>query len=415
MIAPPIRPTSAVPWHIGLTGLLGLALGCVLAIPLQQSPEATVILLIVCTGLPMWMLELKRYRGHATSNPSAMLPKGYHRSCRARGIALAAPVWIIAIGLNTIPAMGNGLAGFWQLLAITWPILLIALVWFVSSAGTREPHGVELMGRWLLHRTHKLESSARPIEERFPWTVLRDQLVKAFFLPLMLSFMHDWVLRSSSQPISELVATSGWFLSTMMLLYLVDTTFAAVGYLSISRHLNSEIRSSNPYLLGWIVALICYPPFFNWLKDSGVNYQDTYQWNNWLSRDSIGYYVWAGIILVLTSIYALSSVVFGIRFSNLTNRGIITHGPYRWTKHPAYISKNISWWMISIPFIPHAGYAGALLQCAALLTINYIYFSRARTEERHLLQDPTYQAYAAWINKHGLIAILRIFVRRFIP
>ena len=35
-----------------------------------------------------------------------------------------------------------------------------------------------------------------------------------------------------------------------------------------------------------------------------------------------------------------------------------------------------------------------------------IYFLRARTEEAHLSQDPTYVEYALWMNEHGKLAFL---------
>jgi hypothetical protein len=54
-------------------------------------------------------------------------------------------------------------------------------------------------------------------------------------------------------------------------------------------------------------------------------------------------------------IYVWSTAVFGLRFSDLTHRGIITNGPYRWVKRPAFLTKNLSWWMISVPFIAGAG------------------------------------------------------------
>ena len=42
---------------------------------------------------------------------------------------------------------------------------------------------------------------------------------------------------------------------------------------------------------------------------------------------------------------------------------------------------------------------------------NLIYLLRARTEERHLSQDPVYRDYAAFIDQHGLIAVLRRALR----
>jgi hypothetical protein len=35
--------------------------------------------------------------------------------------------------------------------------------------------------------------------------------------------------------------------------------------------------------------------------------------------------------------------------------------------------------------------------------VNVVYFMRAKTEEKHLMADPDYQAYSAWIAEHGLI------------
>jgi len=101
--------------------------------------------------------------------------------------------------------------------------------------------------------------------------------------------------------------------------------------------------------------------------------------------------------------YALCTVSFGLRFSNLTNRGIITGGPYRFTKHPAYLAKNLSWWLISVPFVSEQGVGAALRNCCLLGLLNCVYYARARTEERHLSRDPTYVAYALWINEHGLL------------
>lgn len=106
-------------------------------------------------------------------------------------------------------------------------------------------------------------------------------------------------------------------------------------------------------------------------------------------------------ILALTGVYTWATVVFGPRFSNLTNRGIITSGPFRWTKHPAYISKNLSWWLIAVPFVSQQGAGAAALNCLALLGVNAIYWIRAKTEERHLMQDPVYQEYAAWVAANG--------------
>ena len=73
---------------------------------------------------------------------------------------------------------------------------------------------------------------------------------------------------------------------------------------------------------------------------------------------------------------------------------IITSGPYRFTKHPAYLCKNLSWWLISMPFMLSSTWQDSLRHCAMLLLANAVYYWRAKTEEKHLLSDHNYQAYA---------------------
>ena len=114
---------------------------------------------------------------------------------------------------------------------------------------------------------------------------------------------------------------------------------------------------------------------------------------------------------MLLSIYTWSTCSFGCRFSNLTNRGIVVDGPYRYVKHPAYLSKNISWWMMAVPFVGHVGWRATLVACLSLLVTNLIYVIRALTEERHLMRDPAYVAYVHWIEQHGLWAHLIRFGR----
>ena len=110
-----------------------------------------------------------------------------------------------------------------------------------------------------------------------------------------------------------------------------------------------------------------------------------------------------GFILVfLTAVYAWATVAFGIRFSNLTHRGILTHGPYAWTKHPAYVSKNLFWWLSTLPFLATTGNPVDMIRNTVVLGIvTGVYYWRAKTEERHLSSDPAYREYAEWIGQNG--------------
>jgi protein-S-isoprenylcysteine O-methyltransferase Ste14 len=121
---------------------------------------------------------------------------------------------------------------------------------------------------------------------------------------------------------------------------------------------------------------------------------------------------WGCAILACVAVYAWATISFGVRFSNLSHRGVITSGPYRWLRHPAYVAKNVSWWLIAVPFFYEGSPVTAVRGCLLLLGLNGVYALRAWTEERHLAQDPTYRAYQAWIDDHGLAAKLRRGLRR---
>jgi protein-S-isoprenylcysteine O-methyltransferase Ste14 len=193
------------------------------------------------------------------------------------------------------------------------------------------------------------------------------------------------------------------------LLFVIDVQIGTVGYLLTLRPLDSHIRSGNPFLAGWLAALLCYPPFV-WGIIGPDNQVLSYEyatpgWAHWFGANTALLWAWGGLLVFLTGVYAWATVVFGIRFSNLTYRGVLTHGPYRFTRHPAYLSKNLFWWASVLPFmVTGGGFIEPLRNCIFLLAVNAIYYWRARTEEAHLLaEDPKYREYHAWMEQHGLI------------
>ena len=62
-------------------------------------------------------------------------------------------------------------------------------------------------------------------------------------------------------------------------------------------------------------------------------------------------------MLLCIGIYVWASLALGWRASNLTNRGIVTTGPYRWLRHPAYAAKNVSWWIGATPLVIRFAYS----------------------------------------------------------
>ncbi|MBI2669287.1 DUF1295 domain-containing protein [Candidatus Woesearchaeota archaeon] len=202
-------------------------------------------------------------------------------------------------------------------------------------------------------------------------------LVKFFFLPLMVSFLFGHITELYRMFTEQDLS---WYPLLLTSLFLLDTLIFAVGYSVESARLGNTIRSVEPTFFGWAVALICYPPFNIFVG----------QYVPWGAND----YVLFGsattiiriILISLLVIYISASAALGFKASNLTNRGIVRRFPYSIIRHPAYISKNLIWWITLLPVIN-------VKLALGLLFWTIIYFFRAATEERHLKADPEYREY----------------------
>lgn len=238
---------------------------------------------------------------------------------------------------------------------------------------------------------------------------VRSSFVKIFFYQYILSVMF-WHLTNMLpyDPVAAVSAHRFGFIDVFIdSIWFIDVAFSCTGYFLTFRLFDSHIRTAEPTVLGWLACLLCYGTFYGMLTTSFTPYEDGLYWGHWLGNEPLLMGLWAIPVVFLLGTYVLGTVQFGIRFSNLTHRGIITNGPFRFTKHPQYISKNVAWWFISVPFINASGTEEAIRHCLMLVTMNVVFYYRAKTEERHLSLDPVYREYAAWIAQHGVFARAR--------
>jgi hypothetical protein len=163
--------------------------------------------------------------------------------------------------------------------------------------------------------------------------------------------------------------------------FFIDCGWALIGYGMESRWLGNKTRSVEPTWLGWAAALSCYPPYNNVLG----TYLPLENGKQWITGEDTQLWL-RGIIVLLFFIYASATVSFGFKFSNLTNRGIISRGPYRLIRHPAYVTKCTAWWLEHMPTMTLTKAFFLSLLCA-------VYALRAWTEERHLSRDADYREY----------------------
>lgn len=238
----------------------------------------------------------------------------------------------------------------------------------------------------------------------------RAWIIKAFFGAFMISILPGGFAHIVEADVGEVLSNPvGIGMLLVTILFVVDVQIGTVGYLFTLRPLDAHIRSGNPFVAGWLAALVCYPPFVWGIIGNGsqiLSYEHhVASWGHWMDGQPLVLWVWAGLLVFLTAIYAWATVAFGIRFSNLTYRGVLTNGPYRYTRHPAYVSKNLFWWLSVLPFLVTNGSAvDAIRNTFFLALVSAIYYWRARTEERHLLaEDAKYQEYYDWMESNGLI------------
>lgn len=202
-------------------------------------------------------------------------------------------------------------------------------------------------------------------------------LVKLFFLPTMIDFFYD-----NLNSLLGMTKNIEWYFFLLTFIFMADTLIFSFGYAFEFKFLGNTVKSVEPTLFGWFVALICYPPF-NSIADVFVAWganDYVYFWNPFLTN------FLRVLLVLLLLVYLWASVALGFKASNLTNRGIVTKFPYSIIRHPAYVSKNLAWWITLLPVLSWKFALGMAFWTA-------IYYFRAITEENHLSQDEEYVKY----------------------
>jgi hypothetical protein len=368
------------------------------------SQTTVTLVSLAAIAVPLMMGELSQRRVHARESSGLDLGVGMAIDWARVSVKLFgfyATFAIIAALYWLLPEYHHDFyAPFWELLEVTLPVFLFASIPYFIFVDRRmiEPRdGYWHCGMAMLRRMECADKKVL-VQYALGW------LVKAFFIPLMyVMYMRSYQYFLGVDFTEMISSTRTAYNFFYEFSYLVDLLFACVGYVLTVRLLDTHIRTTESTVKGWLVALVCYEPFWTLVYGSYLTYDnDNFAWGRWLEAYPVTYALWAGTILVFLTVYAASTMTFGLRFSNLTHRGILTNGPYRFCKHPAYVSKNITWWLIAVPFIAEGSAFDAVRDCALLLGVNCIYYLRARTEERHLSWDPVYRQYATLMNDKSI-------------
>ena len=388
---------------------LAVTIGCHFALGIKQPLELFVILLFSLLALTVVGETILYPKTAALRQLKVRRPLSWLRILY-REVALIAALGAIAFAYWLFPLFADRAMQrfYYPFLTFFAPTLLLLSLPYFILADRLDPEEEDAhcrVGRALCTFKSNLTRF-----EFANWA--RSWAVKGFYFALMQPAAIEKIRTFLAYDWNTLTrGPTEVYLFASTVCYGLDLAYAAAGYILNFKLFNTHTRTAEPTLFGWMVAIFCYWPFWAVLfSPYFFRYQSPLLWNTLFTTGGFIWWIWAAVIVGCEAIYALATISAGIRFSNLTYRGLWDTGPYRWTKHPAYIFKNISWWFISVPFALNSG--SAAIKCTILLLgVNLIYFARARTEERHLSHYPEYVAYAEKMNHKSIFR----WCTRFIP
>lgn len=429
------RPASDVSSAVGLVGLAGLfawllicrnwvSVAAYFGMPIQPGPldgPYASLATLLFTGLPMvaWSVAIEKVHLRSSTGLDWSIRRPISSIIDISVVKLAGlwATWAIIGFLYCVARWywnGQYLFAMEVIGAAAIPLFLVSIpyvIWLdrilVEPRDGAWHFGAMLIGKEMF--------DLEEVKSHF-----RSWAVKGFFCAFMISILPPGFAYIVNLDISTIgsnpVALS---MGLIELLFVVDVQMAMVGYLVTLKPLDAQIRSANPYVSGWLAALICYPPFILMGDNGPLNYHvNTADWGYWLDGHPIVLWVWGGWLVFLTGVYAWATVIFGLRFSNLTYRGVITNGPYGFTRHPAYVSKNLFWWFATMPFLVTSGsFTDIIRNTAIMAMVSGVYYWRAKTEEKHLLsEDEKYREYHAWMAENGILTSRLVqLTKRFRP
>jgi protein-S-isoprenylcysteine O-methyltransferase Ste14 len=401
------RPTSAVSAGVGMAGLAGLLAWVAVARWFgMDGPYAALVNVAAC-GLPMilWSVFVDKVHRNPTTGLDWSNPRPWRETIDISLTKLAG-LWFTWGAIALIYGTGRF---YWEgnfafamaCFEVAAPLLFVASIPYIillDRYAVEPKDGCWSLGAWLM-------GLKEPVEREALYNHLRSWGVKGFFTAFMVSIVPggfgDFIRGDFSQVLHNPVALANWLITFM---FVLDVAFATVGYIMAMRPLDSHIRTANPYAAGWMAALICYPPFILMSNGGPLDYTaGTADWTRWFDGHPILLAMVGAVLVVLTAIYAWATIAFGFRFSNLTHRGILTNGPYAFSRHPAYLSKNLFWWISTVPFLSTGSVFDAARATILISVVSGVYYWRARTEERHLKLDPAYREYWDWMERNGVV------------
>lgn len=305
---------------------------------------------------------------------------------------------LVSVVFSTL--FGTAYEWYFLKIILLLPVLLLFLLFHLYIMDSRL--GVQKDDYWSFGMALLKHKAWHAIEHGHFFRML---LLKAFFVPFMylIIFQITATLLHTSLPQSA----RSWFYFIFLLGLAFDVVVAFIGYVFTGKMFNNSLLDVERRWEGWIFCLICYPPFNEFLRI--IQHNVSLSSLNWAGELNWLYYLWGGVLSASWVVYWWSTLAFGLRFSNLSWRGLVQSGPYYWTRHPAYLSKNIYWWLCLLPLLPSHPFWESLSLVLGLLATSLIYYGRAMAESRHCCQFADYVNYSQQVALRQKKLFSRVF------
>ena len=181
------------------------------------------------------------------------------------------------------------------------------------------------------------------------------------------------------------------------LIVMVITFILGFSYLTELDLFKNKIKTVDTTPLGIISCIMCYYPFLILTDKLIPGFQEqTIPVDNFMLR------IILNVLVVLVHLGMLSAILrLGTKSGNLTNRGIETGFPYNIVRHPEYSMQMIYIILTTIPImvLGDVSVLGKIVILGGICIWLYLYYLRAVTEERNLIQDEKYQEYVKKVTK----------------
>lgn len=395
-------PRSAVSWTDPFIILAVIIVGFW---GLRDVITSSIDLTLALTGLVcavMIPIEINRAPWRGTARPKRPL-RAVLRSSAIKWTGCMAGVGLVIAGWYLVPEyQRNSYATFLSVVETYWPFYAVAAAGFIFAAEWRLgpcEDGAGALANIVLGKWKDVN-----------WGMVRDELaalfVKGFFLPLNLSGAFPLIARYRS------VSDKLWDLPWPQMVQNLDRLIFAClliaiipGYVFNSRLLGTEVRKTEQSWFAWGVTMFCYPPINRGSGSGWFTYHPSGEvWTDLFGVAGMASQIVGVLLLIFYVMHYWGESICCLRSSHLTNRGIITNGPFRLTKHPVYVAKFGAWLLVYFPFAATDSFMGNVRASLAFSAFAAVYFARGWAEERLLSNDKTYVAYALWMDKHSVFS-----------